>query len=189
MAVTKGPNVEVRGVEAKEERKAPLKVELVATKRWQDDAVAYGAILIAISALVVSIWQAQLSAKYSRLSVRPMLGTSKSFSESYEWTGLVLENRGIGPAMIRSAHLYLDNDLQGKMRLEEWEALLIKAGVYDKLRMTAYSLDEGSGAVIPTGANRQLLVITKGYPGDEMPLLRNLPNCCKKSGRVIKPPL
>jgi hypothetical protein len=166
MAVINSSNADE--VVPRKEGELPLRVELVSPRRWQNDAVAYCATIIAIAALVVSIWQAHLSAKYSRLSVRPLLGSSRSFSESYEWTGLVIKNRGIGPAVIRSANIYLDNTLQGKMRLKEWEGLLIRVGIHDKMRLTAFGMDDGNlGTVVPAGDTLPILVIAKGYPRDQ----------------------
>jgi len=142
----------------------PIKVELGARRRWQEDAVAYCATIVAIAALSTSIWQAHLSAKHNRLSVRPLLRASTDFGAAFEVPGLFLKNQGVGPAIISSAHLYLDGNLQGEMQDEHWDELLIKSGLANSIFLANYSLENGSA--MEAGKTHQLFVIPKGWPRD-----------------------
>ena len=72
----------------------------------------WGILLIGISALIVSVWQVQLSRAHNRLSVRPYLRFNSSnvnFAVEDRFRHeLTLSNSGQGPAIIRSLEHTVD---------------------------------------------------------------------------------
>lgn len=65
----------------------------------------YGILVIAISALIVSIWQVQLAQRHNKLSVKPYLRfqvSNSDFGEENFRHQLTLINSGLGPAIITS---------------------------------------------------------------------------------------
>jgi hypothetical protein len=66
------------------------------------DFMALGSLATAVCALVATIWQAAISRKHNRLSVRPMLTLYRR-----EIDGVItVKNNGSGPAIIQSYELY-----------------------------------------------------------------------------------
>lgn len=68
-------------------------------------------VVIAVSALALTIIQAQITRRHHRLTVRPHL-TSFTFTNKSPGKGVLvykLLNKGIGPAFIKRFAIYLDN--------------------------------------------------------------------------------
>ena len=84
-------------------------VPVVSTNLLPSDMVAMLAALIALIAMGVTFWQTAISRNHNRLSVRPHLDfiTTRFFGKSVSVT---LTNNGIGPAIVQSAYITLDND-------------------------------------------------------------------------------
>ena len=72
------------------------------------DIVDIVALFIALVALVVAIWQGVVMRRHNRLSVKPHLYFS-IHSVSGEPAGLRVTNGGLGPAIIKSFSLGVDN--------------------------------------------------------------------------------
>lgn len=72
------------------------------------DIIATSAAIIALASLYVAIQQTALTRTHNRLSVRPFLEIyRKQFdNEPIEYS---VENRGIGPAIIKSFHVLVDD--------------------------------------------------------------------------------
>jgi len=82
------------------------------------------AILIAIGALIITIWQAREQRKYNRLSMRPILDIESNYSDSLDKIGLFLINRGTGPAIVTNTKFYIDNkQIQDKPN-DIWKKIL-----------------------------------------------------------------
>lgn len=58
------------------------------------------AVLVAFFALGVTIWQGVETRKNYRLSVTPHVNCTFSFTTSNEYSGISIENKGIGPAIL-----------------------------------------------------------------------------------------
>lgn len=62
-----------------------------------------GILLIGISALIVSVWQVQMSMQHNKLSVKPLLRFSlitSTVADGKRQAKFVLTNNGLGPALI-----------------------------------------------------------------------------------------
>lgn len=69
----------------------------------------YGILLIGISALLVSVWQVQLSHHHNKLSVRPFLRLQiNSSGQAGGEMKLLLSNYGQGPAIVKSMVFEVD---------------------------------------------------------------------------------
>lgn len=58
----------------------------------------YAIMVVAVSALVVSVWQVKISQEHNKLSVRPFLNFSSGWDGSI-WM-VSMSNEGVGPAII-----------------------------------------------------------------------------------------
>ena len=64
---------------------------------------------IAVFAFVVTVWQAGVTRKHNRLSVKPFLNTWSEASEGSGVYEIRLNNIGIGPAIIESFEIRVDD--------------------------------------------------------------------------------
>ena len=77
-------------------------------------------VFIALTALIVSVWQGYETRKHNRLTVKPILNFTKNYNSTYDIIGtdtvvtrkyqLVLSNNGTGPAIVKSFKLYFDGE-------------------------------------------------------------------------------
>ena len=66
------------------------------------DPIQFAALVVAVCALVVTVWQGVVTRKHNRLSVTPVLTLYRR-----EIDGVItVENNGIGPALIISQEVY-----------------------------------------------------------------------------------
>ncbi len=89
--------------------------------------------IIAVCAVVVSVWQVQISQKHNRLSVMPYLNHLSGWASDSTWR-LNIMNEGIGPAIIKSTEL----KYKGNTYIH-WDAVLDAAGIRD-LRVNSTNL-------------------------------------------------
>lgn len=99
----------------------------------------YGILIIAISALVVSIWQVQLAQKHNKLTVKPYLRfqiSDSDFGEDEFSHHLRLINSGQGPAIIQS----IEFAVEGKKTTDFTDALVLSGvtGVIGRHFLTTY---------------------------------------------------
>ena len=73
---------------------------------------------IAISALVTAIWQGSVAQRHAKLSVRPRLFFDTVAFLDRE-AGLLLDNGGLGPAIIASFGLFVDGERVGGSETED----------------------------------------------------------------------
>lgn len=71
------------------------------------DAIATASAIIAVSSLIVSIYQLTAAMKHNRQSVKPVLQIGSGFSRGHR-AGLTLANCGLGPAVITGSRVELD---------------------------------------------------------------------------------
>lgn len=110
----------------------------------------YGVLLIAITAVVVSVWQGRISQKqlelsiqHNKLTVKPYLDITR-FTDSSEGTLEVnLANQGYGPAVVKSFEL----EYEGKT-YSNWNAVLNAAGESNNI---SYLRNYADGSVIAPG--------------------------------------
>lgn len=90
----------------------------------------YAIVLIAILAVVVSIWQVRISQEHNRLSVTPFMESFTGWISEDEWR-LSLSNEGVGPAIITG----IDYNWKGNT-YKNWDQLF-KAMEIDRSKRTA----------------------------------------------------
>jgi len=96
-------------------------------------------LVLSLFALVVSIYSAVQTYKHNRHSVRPLLMFDNNFSSDSTY-GLIIKNVGLGPAIIKSFDVFLDNK---KVEVKKGEYVWDK--VCEKLKIdwvTTYAFDK-----------------------------------------------
>ena len=121
--------------------------------------IAVCAIVIAGASLVVSVYEARATRKHNRYSVRPILELDRSFKVG-ETAGLILSNRGLGPAEVTNSSLWFD----GKPLGEFSESNVNKVRDVLSLRPSAVTL--GGHPFLDTDYKRFLLSV-KSYDPDK----------------------
>lgn len=119
----------------------PLEVAIVPRRSWKDHAIAYSAAAVAILSLAVSVGQGWSNRKHERLSVRPIPTFATLFGWDRKNPGLVLRNRGLGPAIIGETALYLDGEYLGKTSSESWGRLLREANLWNGFKTNWHAFD------------------------------------------------
>lgn len=91
----------------------------------------YSIMLIALAAVVVSIWQSKIAQKqleiqreYNRLTVKPYLNHSTGWLTSSDLWEIILTNEGIGPAIIKSTEFTFEG-----VKYTEWDSVLGASGL------------------------------------------------------------
>jgi hypothetical protein len=69
--------------------------------------------VIALSAVVVSIWTGYETRRHNRLSVKPSLGFLTQQDEAKPQYGLLMTNEGLGPAFVKSWEITYQNKPMG----------------------------------------------------------------------------
>ncbi len=119
----------------------------------------FSVMLIAVCAVVVSVWQVRISQQHNRLSVMPYLDFFSGWQTDSTWR-MNLMNEGIGPAIIKATELSYD----GKV-YSHWDAVLDAAGLRDK-RVNSTNVSNDS----PFKIDKEVVFIElKGDPLDPKP--------------------
>ncbi len=84
----------------------------------------YGIVVIAVVAVVVSIWQVRILQNHNKLSVKPLMDFLILTEDSV--MNLSISNRGIGPAIIQDITYVYEDSVHG-----EWYSVLSQAGVLE----------------------------------------------------------
>ena len=106
-------------------------------------------ILVAVFSLLLTVYEAR-SARQSRLvSVWPRLGMSISDTAGHFYREVA--NFGVGPALVRSVHMYVDGQ-----PVRDWGAML-KATLTNVPKGSWYYSSFGRGSVLLPSARLQLL--------------------------------
>ena len=74
----------------------------------ENKAISIPTIVLACTAIVISIWQGYETRHHNKLSVKPLLGIRYSVSENHPFIGVWIQNNGYGPAIIKEFIVYLD---------------------------------------------------------------------------------
>lgn len=145
---------------------------MLSRRSWKDNAIAYSAAIVAILSLTVALWQGCSSRNHNRLAVRPILMLHSSFDETLKTQGLILQNRGSGPAIVSSAFLYLDDHLIGCVDLSNWRRLLKDSGFWPKIRTSYEGI--GKGDAYPAGMDVNMLTLAEDVSLASMSDLKDL---------------
>ncbi len=117
------------------------------------------ALFIAFVALAVAIWQGIETRKHNRLSVKPHLYFS-TYSVLGEAAGLRVTNGGLGPAIIKSFSLAVDNKWIDDTRQGGWveaSRLLGAEKIASFLDLAVYSPDQ----IVESGESQYILETPK----------------------------
>lgn len=124
-----------------------------------ETAVSVGAAVIALSALVVSIYQGCAQREHDRLSVRPALRLDKMVSQNDKLLGTQLRNAGTGSALVTHFTVYVDDQPMPKEPVDVWENAEKALGLFGrKLPLSEFYYDPGDS--IPTDESTYLIGIT-----------------------------
>jgi hypothetical protein len=85
--------------------------------------VSAAATVIALAALGLSVYEAMLSRRHARLSVRPLLDSELHVSSARDRFCLVVTNNGLGPAIIKKWQLLVDGKPYRDLGITRWEQL------------------------------------------------------------------
>ncbi len=124
---------------------------------WQDPSwiAALGAVLLGVSGVSVSLYQAKLMHEQQRMSVWPFLTV---ISDNTELAGkgvsrLVISNDGVGPALIQQVGLWLDD-----RPMRSWAELF---NSLDPNRQRDMAYTTVHGRVLPAGRTIEAVVIDR----------------------------
>lgn len=112
----------------------------------------YAVVVLAVSALVVSVWQANITIQHNKLTVKPYLDYRLTQQDSVLTVNF--SNEGFGPAILEKVDFYY----QGKHFKTIW-GVLEEMGEVDNWRG---SFNYGTGTVISPGANKLLISLHGG---------------------------
>lgn len=116
----------------------------------------YGVLIIALTAVVVSVWQGRLSQRqleiaveHNKLTVRPYLEFVKNIDGGNDLMEINLANQGYGPAVVESIIIGYENQ-----QYNVWNPVLDAANENNNIRQI-YNYSEGS--VVAPGTDRTIL--------------------------------
>ncbi len=103
------------------------------------------ATIIAIIALVIAVWEGVGTRHHNRLSVQPKLDFNVLLEGPH--TGINLENIGIGPALICSYTIYVDDQPMENRGCGGWNSAVMKLGIQNipSLKYSWYNQNQGIG--------------------------------------------
>lgn len=134
----------------------------------QSDWIALSAMIVAVLALFVTIWESYQSRKHNRLSVKPLLGIGVDIHEKLEFT---LSNQGIGPAVIKEFSVYFDGKLLSKNPRSDIYRELLEGSVGKYKFHIPFE-----GACIKEGAEKSLLGVFYDNPKTNKKSIESLSN-------------
>ena len=149
----------------------PIEVRIVnSAGGWHEPVAAFSAIVVALAALGVSLWQGYLQYRNNKTSVRPILVGFSDFVDATEQPGLLIENRGIGPAIIKSAEIYVRNSPIGTMTHQTWDEAMRVGGIFNDVRAFHWSIEQD----FPMNPGSQMLLfgLSKGWRRSAIPQLQ-----------------
>ncbi|MDW3646692.1 MAG: hypothetical protein R8P61_06510 [Bacteroidia bacterium] len=107
----------------------------------------YGVVIIALSALIVSVWQMSSLEEHNKLSVRPLLDFHIYTNDSIR--SISFSNEGLGPAIIKKMNFSKDGKSFGRAY-----DLLKDMG---QLKDISASYNYSKNSVVSPGANKLIL--------------------------------
>lgn len=114
-------------------------------------------VVIALCALVFTIWAGWLTHKHNKLSVKPHLTTCVNRRTELHQYGIEIVNNGLGPAVIDSFVVKLDgNEMKGHAT-EPIESILKALFVDSSYKYEATTLDVGYS--MPSNEKRPLVTV------------------------------
>jgi hypothetical protein len=126
----------------------------VSRRERVDRMLSLAAGVAAVTAVVISLYQAALAREQLRASAWPYLAQSNSFvpGESYQRT---ITNEGVGPARVRGFTVLVDD-----RPVQSWDAAVRALTGEDEPALIYSSFRRGT--VLPPGGSRTLLTLPSG---------------------------
>jgi hypothetical protein len=119
-------------------------------------AISLASAVVATAALFISIWNAWATRRHNRLSVRPHLALSKKTSPNAPQLTIDIKNNGLGPAIMTSIRVFVDDIDQSLTRAAQWQDIVAKLRIFGGM-ITGYAM-LGAEALRP-GDTRLLVSI------------------------------
>ncbi len=91
----------------------------------------YGILIVALSAVVVSVWQVRILQNHNKLSVKPLMDYI-IYSENNEFIEVKITNSGIGPAIIEGVTYHFEDKTY-----DDWNGVLTAAKVMEDVVITS----------------------------------------------------
>lgn len=114
--------------------------------------------VIAAAALFVAIWSGFQTREHDELSVQPILNIHFQNSPESEYSGLMVSNVGLGPALIGEVVVEVDNKTMPDLGYGGLKTAISNMGI-DNNWVVISKL--GSGLVIPAGSEIPLIAVSK----------------------------
>jgi len=148
--------------------------------------LAASAVALAIAAFVATFWQAAITRRHLRLSLRPILIITAALGGAS--IKITVANRGLGPAIIVNFHVFLDRELipgEGFVPLVDALARLHIPAV----ELNLHPLLKGS--VITAGESVEIVAIPepgekRGYINDNLPRVNMIVTYCSLYGERFR---
>ena len=125
--------------------------------------IAIASTVIAGAALVVAVWSGNQTRTHNELSVEPVVNIEFTNHPDEEYSGLVITNVGLGPAIIISLSVSLDNREMPDLGYGGIKTALSQLKI-DNDWVTISKLN--AGAVIKEGETVPLIAVSQKYYND-----------------------
>ena len=109
-------------------------------------AISFSAMIIALAAMVTTVWQSMETRNHNRLSVAPKLvvySNSTKFLDSVKQgvkPGIFVENHGLGPAIVENVRVYVNGSLKPDDGYNGWKAAIKDLNInYHWVRIYGFS--------------------------------------------------
>lgn len=99
------------------------------------------AIIIALTAIILTIWQLKISRRHNYNSLRPLLSFERHFMRTADGFGIYINNNGNGPAIVIDHKIFVDgneitiveqNPWQNAAKVLNMNYTFIQMGYYEK---------------------------------------------------------
>lgn len=114
----------------------------------------WAAIVIALVALGATFWDHRRQQRHDRLSVQPEVGLDRHVENGI--AHVLLVNRGLGPALLKSIHVYAEGDERISRRIRLPSDLQYMLKVVEAEPLGSICVAPGSGAVLAAGESKVL---------------------------------
>ncbi len=121
----------------------------------------HGAAILAMSAIFLALWEGIENRTHNRLSVLPRIESNESYDyfETKKTYKLSIYSSGLGPAVIRRSHVYINNELVFPVGERPMWRDIHKFLNTNKLKVEQ-SFAIKSGEFFPPGNSRKLLTVS-----------------------------
>ena len=127
--------------------------------------IALCSIIIALAALLATLWQARATCTHNKLSVKPILNTEEDAHPNRS-IKLTLHNKGVGPALIKQYKIMLDNEEHSVGNVTSFETLISKIGL--NYQLTEWDGCDPSYSVLLPGESVTLLCFRESHEDESL---------------------